>query len=96
ILVGFACGHVFHLSHIHQTSTNTSSSPTTPYSRSAVHTPRPFSPSRTITLEDISTATARTVGPKVTTARLLRDRVGEGCRICTLAKELEAIGDADA
>ncbi|RAH48000.1 CLH domain-containing protein [Aspergillus brunneoviolaceus CBS 621.78] len=98
ILVGFACGHVFHLSHIHQTaspSTN-NSSPTTPYSRSAVHTPRPFSPSRTITLEDISTATSRTVGPKVTTARLLRDRVGEGCRICTLAKELDAIGDSDA
>ncbi|RAL15453.1 CLH domain-containing protein [Aspergillus homomorphus CBS 101889] len=98
ILVGFACGHVFHLSHIHASaeSTNTSSPTTTPYSRSAVQTPRPFSPSRTITLEDISTSTSRTVGPKVTTARLLRDRIGEGCRICTLAKELNALGDSDA
>lgn len=39
---------------------------------------------------------SRTVGPKVTTARLLRDRIGDGCRICALAKELEAIGESES
>ncbi|RAL01661.1 CLH domain-containing protein [Aspergillus ibericus CBS 121593] len=92
ILVGFACGHVFHLSHIHASDSSTS----TPHSRSAVQTPRPFSPTHTPTLDELSLSTSRTVGPKVTTARLLRDRIGDGCRICALAKELEAIGDSDA
>ncbi|PYH93292.1 vacuolar assembly protein [Aspergillus ellipticus CBS 707.79] len=92
ILVGFACGHIFHLSHVHSSESSTS----TPHSRSAVQTPRPFSPTHTPMMDELSLSTSRTVGPKVTTARLLRDRIGDGCRICALAKELEAIGDSDA
>ncbi|KAE8145143.1 hypothetical protein BDV25DRAFT_165298 [Aspergillus avenaceus] len=89
ILVGFACGHIFHLSHIHAAE----SSAETP---EASQTPR-LSPSpRTPTLDEPSMTTSKTVGPKVTTARLLRDRIGDGCRICALAKEIEAIGDSDA
>ncbi|OJJ76123.1 hypothetical protein ASPBRDRAFT_51785 [Aspergillus brasiliensis CBS 101740] len=94
ILVGFACGHIFHLSHIHASGNPSTTS--TPATRSAVQTPRPFSPAPGQTLDEVSMTASRTVGPKVTTARLLRDRIGDGCRICALAKELEAIGDSDA
>ncbi|KAL5366492.1 hypothetical protein BJX96DRAFT_35628 [Aspergillus floccosus] len=91
ILVGFACGHIFHLSHVHPTVSPTS----TPESRSASQTPRPLPPSRTPTLDDLSLSTSKTVGPKVTTARLLRDRIGDGCRICALGKDLEAMGETE-
>ncbi|EAW09696.1 CLH domain-containing protein [Aspergillus clavatus NRRL 1] len=92
ILVGFACGHVFHLSHVHPPASSADSDG----SQSGVHTPRPFPGSRAPTLNDISSSASRTVGAKVTTARLLRDRIGNGCRICVLAKELESIGDSEA
>ncbi|KAJ0424214.1 hypothetical protein BJY00DRAFT_277376 [Aspergillus carlsbadensis] len=93
ILVAFACGHAYHLSHVHQ-----SESPSPGYTsgtESGAQTPRPLLPSRTPTLDEYSSSTSRTVGPKVTTARLLRDRIGDGCRICALAKDLEAIGDSE-
>lgn len=32
---------------------------------------------------------SRTVGPKVITARLIRDRIGDGCRICALNRQVE-------
>ncbi|KAE8358247.1 hypothetical protein BDV27DRAFT_71736 [Aspergillus caelatus] len=92
ILVGFACGHIFHLSHIHATEP---SGDTTPESRSATQTPKPFRQLHTLTPDEAPMSTSRTVGPKVTTARLLRDRIGDGCRICALAKEIEAIGETD-
>ncbi|KAL3475049.1 hypothetical protein BJX99DRAFT_230458 [Aspergillus californicus] len=93
ILVAFACGHSFHLSHVHQSKIP---SPTdTPGMGSGAQTPRPFPLSRAQTCDEFSSTTSRTVGPKVTTARLLRDQIGDGCRICALAKELEAIGDSD-
>ncbi|KAL4897058.1 hypothetical protein BDV59DRAFT_169708 [Aspergillus ambiguus] len=91
ILVGFACGHIFHLSHVHPSESPTS----TPGSQSAAQTPRPLSPSRSVTLDELSLSTSKTVGPKVTTARLLRDRVGDGCRICALAKDIEAMGETE-
>ncbi|KAL2809814.1 hypothetical protein BJX63DRAFT_423572 [Aspergillus granulosus] len=94
ILVAFACGHAFHLSHVHQ------SEPPSPGhtsgNESGAPTPRPFLPSRTPTFDEYSSSASRTVGPKVTTARLLRDRIGDGCRICALAKKLEAIGDSES
>ncbi|KAL4956836.1 hypothetical protein BDW69DRAFT_157642 [Aspergillus filifer] len=92
ILVAFACGHAFHLSHVHQSEPTSPAQ--TPGSQSGAQTPRVFPPSLSPTLEEPST-TSRTVGPKVTTARLLRDRIGDGCRICALAKELEALGDTE-
>ncbi|KAJ5916316.1 hypothetical protein N7504_000331 [Penicillium tannophilum] len=84
ILVGFACGHVFHLSHLHPEGSQQHSST----SSVADRTPRPSSPSE----EPLSTA-SRTVGPKVTTARLLRDKIGEGCRICALTRKIESLGN---
>ena len=90
ILVGFACGHIFHLSHVHPEP-----APGTDDSSSANQTPRPFPLSRTATVDELSLSTSRTVGPKVTTARLLRDRIGDRCRICALAKEIEALGDSE-
>ncbi|WEW55179.1 Vacuolar protein sorting-associated protein 41 [Emydomyces testavorans] len=72
-LVGFACGHVYHLSHLH---------PTPPRDPSdEEHTPaleRPHSAS----YEDSSPLFSRTVGLKVTNARLLREKIGDGCQIC--------------
>ncbi|KAL4918560.1 hypothetical protein BDW62DRAFT_63161 [Aspergillus aurantiobrunneus] len=91
ILVAFACGHAFHLAHVHPSEP---SSPTqAPGIKSGAQSPRAFPPSLTPALDEPTTS--RTVGPKVTTARLLRDRIGEGCRICALAKELEAIGESE-
>lgn len=90
VLIGFACGHIFHLSHVHPEPT-----PTADGSSSANQTPRPFPSSRTPTFDEPSLSTSWTVGPKVTTARLLRDRIGGRCRICALAKDIEAIGDSE-
>jgi hypothetical protein len=87
ILVGFACGHVFHLSHLHSEGSQQPSSVGTP-NRSADRTPRPSSPSE----EPTASSASRTVGPKVTSARLLRDKIGDGCRICALTRKIESLG----
>jgi hypothetical protein len=86
ILVGFACGHVFHLSHLHPDTQQPSG--TSSRDRSADRTPRAMSPVD----EPTSTTASRTVGPKVTTARILRDKIGDGCRICALTREIESLG----
>ncbi|KAJ5594815.1 uncharacterized protein N7459_001023 [Penicillium hispanicum] len=91
ILIGFACGHIFHLSHLHSESSQQPSSATSP-NRSADRTPRPSSPSD----EPTSSTASRTVGPKVTTARLLRDKIGDGCRICALTRKIESFGSEGA
>lgn len=88
ILVGFACGHIFHLSHLHA---DTPPSGTNSRDRSTDHTPRPMSPVD----ESLSATASRTVGPKVTTARILRDKIGDGCRICTLTRDIESLGEAE-
>lgn len=56
----------------------------------------PLPLSRAPTFDEPSLSASRTVGPKVTTARLLRDRIGDRCRICAMAKEIEAIGDGSS
>jgi vacuolar protein sorting-associated protein 41 len=81
-LVGFACGHTYHLSHLlHDPE---SSQPLSPSPEGARHAADEY---------DASSPTfARTVGPKVTNARLLRymiEAVG-GCRICKARKAKEA------
>ncbi|KAJ5591142.1 hypothetical protein N7450_005114 [Penicillium hetheringtonii] len=90
ILIGFACGHAFHLSHLHSDASRPQSDTGSP-ERNADHTPRSSSPLD----EGPSTSTSRTVGPKVTTARLLRDKIGDGCRICALARKIESLGIED-
>lgn len=64
-------------------------------SPSTEQTPKPFPSSITPTTDEPTLSTPWTVGPKVTTARLLRDRVGDRCRICALAKQIETIGDSE-
>ena len=75
-LVGFACGHVYHLNHL-------------------LHGPdaddgddsRP--PSSGEDSDDINVGFTRTVAPKVTNARLLKDKIEGvgGCRICREEQE---------
>ncbi|KAK4941585.1 Vacuolar protein sorting-associated protein 41 [Elasticomyces elasticus] len=89
ILVGFACGHIFHLSHLH---VDTPRSGTNSRDRSIDHTPRPMSPVD----ESLSATASRTVGPKVTTARILRDKIGSGCRICTFTRDLDSLGEVES
>ncbi|KXG48871.1 Tetratricopeptide-like helical [Penicillium griseofulvum] len=90
ILVAFACGHIFHLSHLHS-DTSQQQSGASSRDRSADITPRPMSP-----VDETRSATAsRTVGPKVTTARILRDKIGDGCRLCTLSRDIESLGEVE-
>jgi len=75
-LVGFACGHVYHLSHL----LHDPASPSPPPSPPAGAARDPMD-------EDgfaLSSLATRTVGPKVTNARLLRDKIEAvgGCRVC--------------
>lgn len=60
-----------------------------------MQTPRPLPEIGISTLNELPLSASRTVGAKVTTARLLRDRIGNGCRICSLAKEIEALGESE-
>jgi hypothetical protein len=66
-LVGFACGHVFHLSHL--LSYNNEDD-------------RPVTPPDIELDEDGTFATTHGVGAKVTHARLLRDKIKDGCPVC--------------
>ncbi|KAL1964068.1 hypothetical protein VTN77DRAFT_7486 [Rasamsonia byssochlamydoides] len=105
ILVGFACGHVFHLSHLQAPGTYDSQTPAAAQTAvednvtERLRSPSP-SPSRPATAdaeaEPAYFTTSRTVGPKVTTARLIRDRIGEGCRICALGRQVEKADAAAA
>ncbi|EED19926.1 vacuolar assembly protein, putative [Talaromyces stipitatus ATCC 10500] len=82
ILVGFACGHVFHLSHVQEPahthdneSTNINETTPTPPAEDDIEDSQLYT-------------TSRTVGPKVITARLIRDKIGDGCRICALNRQV--------
>ncbi|KAI0206816.1 hypothetical protein F4808DRAFT_405443 [Astrocystis sublimbata] len=66
-LVGFACGHVFHITHLLET----------------LHPDQDVDPAITGNNTDAGRLRAgRFVGSKVTHARLLRDRVESGCPVC--------------
>jgi hypothetical protein len=45
--------------------------------------------------ETRSPTASRTVGPKVTTARILRDKIGDGCRLCALSRDIESLGEVE-
>ncbi len=70
-LVGFACGHVYHLSHLLR-------EPDT----GGEEQPRPVSSGEDV--GDIPMNFTRTVAPKVTNARLLKDKIEGvgGCKMC--------------
>ncbi|EEP82604.1 conserved hypothetical protein [Uncinocarpus reesii 1704] len=79
-LVGFACGHVYHLSHLHPSSSGNSSGEEG--SASPEHP-------QSVSYEDSSPIFSRTVGLKVTNARLLRDKIGDGCQVCASKRVTE-------
>ncbi|OAX83160.1 hypothetical protein ACJ72_02484 [Emergomyces africanus] len=112
-LVGFACGHIFHASHLHLDQSHHQKQPTT----ATDHEPPTTSPTSTLppsahtlsrpqtasnsfsshpdnTTTQFSSLLSRTVGPKVTNARLLRDKVGDGCGICASKKNIEEAAQA--
>ena len=66
-LVGFACGHVFHLSHLLSYKSNE----------------RPATPPDVELDENGEFAMTHSIGAKVTHARLLRDKIKHGCPVCT-------------
>lgn len=67
-LVGFACGHVFHLGHL----------------LSYVHPSRPSTPPDfdVDADEDGEYTQTHSIGAKVTHARLLKDKISGGCPVC--------------
>lgn len=73
-LVGFACGHVFHLSHLLS------------YNHNSSDDQRPLTPPDVQLDENREFATTtHSIGAKVTHARLLRDRIRNGCPVCSHA-----------
>ena len=74
-IVVFACGHIYHVSHLHGPSTPEEQD--TPQGQDPASLRLHYQPSSIQ-----SSALSRTVGLKVTNARLLRDKIGDGCRIC--------------
>lgn len=64
-LVGFACGHVFHLSHLLEYT----------------HPSRPSTPPSMDLDEDGQFVQNHSIGAKVTHARLLRDKISGGCPV---------------
>ncbi|KAK2754037.1 Vacuolar protein sorting-associated protein 41 [Arachnomyces sp. PD_36] len=93
-LVGFACGHIFHVSHLQQSrpaTATTTDSASTPTGTTAPAPSNANQSTPTTHLQDEEDPTfspflSRTVAPKVTNARLLRDKIGDGCFICTRNK----------
>ncbi len=71
-LVGFACGHVFHLSHLLSFGDE-----------------RPITPPEVELDEngEWKEGNIHSVGAKVTHARLLRDKIRDGCPVCTKEKD---------
>jgi hypothetical protein len=65
-LVGFACGHLFHLSHLLNYKNNET----------------PETPPDVELDENGEFAMTHSVGAKVTHARLLRDKIPDGCPVC--------------
>ncbi len=66
-LVGFACGHVFHLTHLLE----------------FLHPSRPPTPPDVQLDENGEFTQTHSIGVKVTHARLLRDKISGGCPVCT-------------
>jgi hypothetical protein len=91
-LIGFACGHVYHFPHLLHHRHNPSSPSTTTRRPSSLPTPPP-EPSNTtddeidelgLDLASSSQPFTRSVGAKVTNARLLKMKVDDvgGCWVC--------------
>ena len=80
-LVGFACGHVYHVAHLlHDPASSEPPSPSL------------LPPARTMDEDEPAPTWSMSVGSKVTNARLLKDKIAAvgGCRICRKAKDKQA------
>lgn len=75
-LVGFACGHVFHITHLLE----------------ALSPGQGIDPAITGNADSARSRGGRFVGSKVTHARLLRDRVESGCPVCKSKNDLARQG----
>lgn len=83
--MGFACGHVFHLSHVQEPAHLHGNE----FTESSETMQEPSPPEGDDAGDDSDFYTSsRTVGPKVITARLIRDRIGDGCHICALNRQV--------
>ncbi|KAJ8109872.1 hypothetical protein ONZ43_g6017 [Nemania bipapillata] len=71
-LVGFACGHVFHITHLLE----------------VLHPQQNIDPAITSSSSPGQSRGGRFVRSKVTHARLIRDRVANGCPVCKAEKEV--------
>ncbi|KAI8958087.1 hypothetical protein F5Y11DRAFT_337389 [Daldinia sp. FL1419] len=71
-LVGFACGHIYHITHLLE----------------ALHPGQDADPSVVGNNDEDRTRGGRFVGSKVTHARLLRDRIEGGCPVCRNKREV--------
>lgn len=80
--MGFACGHVFHLSHVQELAHTHDIE-----SANSSETTRPLQEDDDEDESQFYTM-SRTVGPKVITARLIRDKLGDGCRICAIDRQV--------
>ncbi|KAI5305507.1 hypothetical protein KEM56_004242 [Ascosphaera pollenicola] len=95
-LVAFGCGHIYHLSHIHlpgrPRSSRSSSSMAVAAEEGTADAPSGkksgadrtmvHEPSASTSLNDRTFTHSRTIGPKVTTARLIQDELRSGCQFC--------------
>lgn len=70
-LVGFACGHVFHITHLLET----------------LYPDQKIDPAIIGNVDSGRSRGGRFIGSKVTHARLLRDRVENGCPVCKSRRE---------
>ncbi|KAI1455131.1 hypothetical protein F4805DRAFT_436983 [Annulohypoxylon moriforme] len=71
-LVGFACGHVFHITHL----------------LDYLHPGQTVDPAVVGNADEDRSRGGRFVGSKVTHARLIRDRIEGGCPVCRSKREL--------
>ncbi|KAI1139405.1 hypothetical protein F5Y05DRAFT_381887 [Hypoxylon sp. FL0543] len=71
-LVGFACGHVYHITHLLE----------------YLHPGEDIDPALVGTGDEDRSRGGRFVGSKVTHARLLRDRIEGGCPVCRSKREV--------
>lgn len=91
-LIAFGCGHIYHLSHVNLPARAASSrSSTSAAAKDPTDAPdgkksgveksiqERFPPPG---LNDKAFTYSRTIGPKVTTARLIRDELRSGCQVC--------------
>lgn len=76
-LVGFACGHVFHLSHLLNFKRGDDERPLTPPNERGLDWNGEGDGS-----DGEYTQNVHSIGAKVTHARLLRDKITEGCPVC--------------